>query len=986
MTGIKIPVSAEFNTGDTDAAIARLNEQMNKLAATVAQANKVKFSPIDRGTVAELKQVEDRFKELLKVSGSLRERVKATGQGGSSFGDLDWSRLYEDPAIRAKRMQQAYQHVTGGTKYAVQGPAPTPAPAPAAGGGGGNRPGGGGGGLGGALGGAANAGLRAMGPVGGVAANAASAGAMGGIGAGMMGLLGGLAALAVGKGVSAVMGKVGAAGQEGIGYDTLKRTLGDVNVSFGVLRESLRAASNNIDVTFEESQKLGSDFAKLSGMTKEQYKTLADEVTIGGGFGRSMGMDPSQSNQFFAQMRQFRVTEDATGSRRLALQIGEAVAKSGSTAKTDEMLSAIATFASTQARAGLATPNVEGYAGALSGMVGSRIPGLDPTGAASILSRANSAIMSGGANGEAGQNFLYSVLGKKNGLDPVQTMLLQQQGAFGSGRSAFGSQLYKGFSAKFGGGVGNAANNDEMNLPTILSGLQKLYAGKPSLLLNATARTLGLNETQAMAVHTVGANSLNGMTSRMGRLGLNFNSLSGTGISALSQIQGGDMDTLLGQASALRRDKRKPLTSDESTRLNTAAAGNDVEKLKDILTELTYSREQESTEGSKTRESIQGLDKRLQELATFLVGPMNDMRNALVFMAGGGKLGTTGIAIGVARAESTEKIDNMKAAYNTEVTASRFSINRVGVNDASGQLGDLYEAYREKMLSTKDPKELEETRQKYIRERKEIIESKTSAQDRILALQKKLAEDTIEEEKRLNKEIQKIRSDAIPIPEVSESNKKSFEAKYGASATRAGKELGVDKKLILAQWGLETGWGKSIVPNTNNLGNIKDFTKNGVPAMDNALGTVDRYKKFSSTDEFTDHYIGLMKRKYPGVVGAGSDPDKFSYGMSGYAQDPNYGAKIIKSSRGLFEQAASTNGGKGLPVFDAGATPFSSYGKDSFMSTAMPEGYNPLLGNAEDRKMTVEGNFNLFGPNGVQAAQPIKINKTVGVPRASGSQ
>lgn len=983
MTGIKIPVSAEFNTGDTDAAIARLNEQMNKLAATVAQANKVKFSPIDRGTSAELKQVEDRFKELLKVSSSLRERVKATGQGGASFGDIDWNRMYEDPAIRAKRMQQAYQHVTGGTKYAVQGPAPAgPAPAqpPGAGGSGGAGHGGGhgGSGIGGVFGGAAGAGLRAMGPIGGVAANAASAGAMGGIGAGMMGLLGGLAALAVGKGVSAVMGKVGAAGQEGIGYDTLKRTLGDVNVSFGVLRESLRAASNNIDVTFEESQKLGSDFAKLSGMTKEQYKTLAEEVTIGGGFGRSMGVDPSQSNQFFAQMRQFRVTEDATGSRRLALQIGEAVAKSGSTAKTDEMLSAIATFASTQARAGLATPNVEGYAGALSGMVGSRIPGLDPTGASSILSRANSAIMSGGANGEAGQNFLYSVLGKKNGLDPVQTMLLQQQGAFGSGRSAFGGQLYKGFSAKFGGGVGNAANNDEMNLPAILGGLQKLYAGKPSLLLNATARTLGINETQAMAVHTVGANDLNGMTNRMGRLGLNFNDLSGTGISALSQIQGGSMATLNGQADALRRDTRKPLTSDEMARLNTAQSGGNVEKLKDILTELTYSREQEQTEGSKTRESIQQLDKRMQELATKLVPLTNDMRNALVFMAGGGKLGTTGIAIGVAKAESTEKIDNLKARFEGDVAAQRSVVKSVGVNDASGELGDLYADFRKKMLSTSDPKQQKALNDQYQKDKANLIATKTEAQKRILELMESLNREVKEEERRLGKEVEKIKIDSVPMSEATTQNKQAFEQKYGSAADKAGKALGVDKKLILAQWGLETGWGKSIVPGTNNLGNIKDFSGAGVAATDNATGSVDRYKKFASTDDFADSYVSLMKRKYGGVVGTGSDAARFSAGLAGYAEDPNYGAKIARSSQGLF----AGSGASGVSVFDSGATPF---GQGGFTSTAMPDGYNPLLGSSEERKMTMEGTFNLMGPGGMPAAQPIKINKSVGVPRASGS-
>lgn len=661
--GIKIGVQANFDSADVDKGVAKLNEQMNRLAQSVANANKVKFSPVDKGSLDALKQIEARFNELKKVSGGLRDRIKATGQGASSFSDIDWTRMYEDPVMRQKKMQQAFQHVTAGSGYSVR-----PAAAPA---GGGavpqqQQPQHSGGGFSSVFGGAANAGLRAAGPVGGVVANAGAAGMAGGMAGGMsagvMGLLGGFAALAVGKGVSAVKGKVDAAGQEGVGYDTLKRTLGDVNVSFGLLRESLRAASYDIGVTFEESQKLGTDFAKLSGISKEQYKTIADEVSVGGGFGRSVGMDPSQSNQFFAQMRQFKVTEDTNGSRKLALMIGEAVGKSGSFAKADEMMAAIASFTSNQARAGLATPNVEGYAGALSGLVGSKIPGLDPQGAASLLNRLNGSIMNGGSNGEAGNNFMYSVLGKKHGLDPVQTMLLEQQGAFGTGRGAFGSDLYKKFTGKFGGGVSGAAANDgEMNISAILAGLQSQYKGNPSMLLNATARTLGINETQAMAVHSIGTNDLRGTTGRMSRLGLDFSKMSGTGMLATSAIEGGSHADLVAQADALKASKKQPLDKDEAEQLRKALAGNDEGKLKDILTQLTYTREQEMTEGKATLQAIQNVEKRTQELATGMVGPMNEMRNAMVYMAGGGKRTPSQLKADIANLQYQETSDPLKA-------------------------------------------------------------------------------------------------------------------------------------------------------------------------------------------------------------------------------------------------------------------------------------------------------------------------------------
>ncbi len=657
--GIRIPIQATLDDATIAASAAALSDKLNRVAQTVAQANKVRFNPIDRATVEDLKKIEAKFVELTRISGALRQRMKATGQTGSSFADLDWTRLYENPAVRQRQMQQAFRHTTAGTAFAGAAP-PGGGNTGGGGGGGGNGGGRGGGAAAAAAAQVAGAGVRAMGPVGGVVANAAGAGMGGGISAGVFGLLGGLAALAVGKGVAAVKEKVDAAGQEGIGYDTLKRTLGDVNVSFNMLRQSLRAASYDVGTTFEETQKLGSDFAKLSGISKVQYKTLADEVAVGGGFGRSFGVDPSQSNQFFAQMRQFGATSNTQDSRKLALMIGEAVTRSGSTTKTDELLQVIASYTANQARSGLAGANVVGYSGMLSGLVGSGVAGLDPMGAAALLSRVNGSIAGGGSAGEAGQNYLYSVLGGKKGLNPVQSMLLQQQGAFGTGRQAFGAgSLYSKFIDKFNtGGAGTAGMSDQTNISAILQDLQSKYSGNPSLMLNATARLLGVNENQAMALHTIGPNQLGGMTGRMGRLGLDLSKLNGTGISALAGIEGGA--DLGAQASALFANKKNPLSADQASQLRSALAGGDQEKLKDILTELTYARGQEQTEGSKTRDSIQGVDKRLQELATGLVGPMNDMRNAMVYLAGGGKKGAAQINREMAKLEYDETTGPLK--------------------------------------------------------------------------------------------------------------------------------------------------------------------------------------------------------------------------------------------------------------------------------------------------------------------------------------
>lgn len=123
-----------------------------------------------------------------------------------------------------------------------------------------------------------------------------------------------------------------------------------------------------------------------------------------------------------------------------------------------------------------------------------------------------------------------------------------------------------------------------------------------------------------------------------------------------------------------------------------------------------------------------------------------------------------------------------------------------------------------------------------------------------------------------------------------------FNQQYGGAAERASKELGVSPNIILAQWRLETANGKSIIPGTNNLGNIKDFRKDsdGVAATDNATGSVDKYRKFDSVDAFADHYVGLIKKKFPGALNTGDNAQHFAIGLKlgGYAEDPKYVEKL----------------------------------------------------------------------------------------------
>lgn len=980
--GVKIPVSAEFEGSDIDKVVQQLTQQMNRLAGAVANANKVKFNPVDKGSINELKQIQARFEELQKISSGLRNRIKATGQSGTAFQSLDWSRLYEDQSARARAMSRVYSHVTGGTAFALGSTLPSPAGVPphqtpprsGSGGGAGNSSRGGGsgnkgsGGFQSTIGGVASAGLRAAGPVGGVVEKAGAAGLSGGMGAGLMGLFGGLAALAVGKVVGGIMSKVDAAEQEAIGYDTLKRTLGDVNVSFNMLRESMRSAADSIDITFTESLKMGSEFAKVANISKEQYKTIAEEVSIGGGFGRSMGIDPSQSNQFFAQMRQFQVTGNANDSRKLALMIGESVAKANSFSKSDEFLQAIASFTSGQSRSGLAGANVEGYAGMLSGLVGSRIPGLDPTGSAAILGRVNATIANGGGAGEAGNNYMFSALGKPLGLDPVQVSLLQQQGAFGTGKGTFGNgTLFSEFSRKFGGGVSGSASNDtEQTLPRLLKRLQQDYASNPSLMLNASSRLLGVNESQAMALHSIAPERLGGTFNRLQRNGVDIKSLSATGISALSNIEAGSPATLAAQASSLQKlSGRNALSPDERAKLNSAMASGNSETMKDVLVQLTATREQERTQGSEVREAINDADKTLQRLATGLIDPMKDMRNAMVFLAGGGKMGANGINEAVMRIDAKDRIANNSARVGSDQDTQR-DIIRKNLDAATATRED----FRKRILNgNMTPEQQEAARLELAKKLGELDKERVTAQEKILSLQKERSVFEKTESDKLEADVKAMQVAAAGgTPATSSTPAAATVLGAGAKAQGVGKGATPDRLAALAaadrELGLTPGTSAALFQTESSFDGTK-VSKAGARGfgqiMPRELGVMERhFGRKMNPEDFNDSlsmYKSMMKEN---MAHFGGDQTLALRGYQGGWNKNNWGAE--NSSY--------------VPQIDANRGNFS---------TPMPDGASSKTGLPSISTVQVEGKFTLDGKDGQSAADPVIINKKVGVPAASGT-
>ncbi|MND16902.1 Phage lysozyme [compost metagenome] len=661
---IKIPISADFNGDDIKKQISQINAAMKQMGEAVAKANGQKFEPITLSGKEDLKYFVAQSEKLLKIQGELRNRMVKSGQGGKNPVMANWNQMYLNESARMKRQQEmlvflgaSFEDINNPTKPGrpsspppinrrPPGAPPSPPVNPWV------RQGTK----------VIQSGLNAAGPVGNVASNALGTGMSSGFGAGLMGLMGGIVALGVGKLVSGVMEKIDQAEQNNVSYDRLKRTLGDVNVSFEGLKTLIHDSGNNLAITFDEAGKLSMQFAKLANLSDDQYKQLAPELATGVGFARGFGLDPSQSMGMLGTMRGLRITGNDQDSRRMALLIGETIGKSGAFAKAEEVMDALSNYATTQTRNSLSRANISGYAGQYSALASSGIPGLDPAGAGSMLSRINSSLMSGGAHGEASQ-FFSSMVANRMGLDPIQMAILREGGAFATNDQMFGEG-----SAASRYGVSGPGGNSTF-LQETLGTMRQKYRD-PGMLAMATANHLGIGMNQAMALLSVKPNEMGTLQRGLSSAGIDMSSLNSAGIANLAKVYTGSASDRQSVANSLYgRTGSQALTSSEADRLRTVMASGDADAQKKMLAELVATRDQERTTGSDIRDSKNLLDNIKTSIADKLIPLVTEMRHGVMAIAGVGKDGMTPQKIQekVIRAEFDDKADQIRQRYQSQI-------------------------------------------------------------------------------------------------------------------------------------------------------------------------------------------------------------------------------------------------------------------------------------------------------------------------------
>ncbi|EON2339042.1 lytic transglycosylase [Escherichia coli] len=614
--------------------------------------------------------------KLLKVQSELNQKMGQSGQGGKNPFLADWSKMYGDKAQRIEKMRAALQFM--GVEF-NDNPAPKPKPpVPVPGGSGsGNRPpanppsspgwqgGWGRQGLN-----VLNSGLGAAGPVGGVFSSALQSGLSGGAGAGLMGLVGGLAALGVGKLIGAIANKIDHAQDAAIGVDKIYRQIGGI-ASYSAIKNTAYGAGNALGMDVTEANGLASAYARAANLRRGD--NLGSGMLLAGGMARSYGLDPNTVAGVMGGFRGSNIAKNDQDSKRIGLVIGETIAKSGAFAQAGEVMQAVSQYAIAQARQSLNGPDLARYGAGMSSLMGMNLPGMDVAGSAALLSRVNSAMMQGGANGMASQ-MLTARVGNRMGLDPFQLQVLRENGMYATKSSSFGA------GSIYGKTMGAGPGGDQSYFSATRDEMRRNYGGNKEMYYQALASHMGISIGQAMALDRMDTGVVNGAGSRLSRLGLNMGTVNEQGIATLGQIESGKG---LGELSRsyLRGTGKNALTDKERETLTAAYKGNDPEKLKDALASIAAKHGAVETEGSQIRDGIATLNNTATRIADQALPALNIMRMALVKMSGGTE---ADLRANYIKSEQQERRKAIDAKYAKEWEAVR-DRNRKAYGGGSGE-------------------------------------------------------------------------------------------------------------------------------------------------------------------------------------------------------------------------------------------------------------------------------------------------------------
>jgi len=469
----------------------------------------------------------------------------------------------------------------------------------------------------------------------------------GGRGAGGAGLRrAGSSAMGIGKGflaiagiaatIEGVMSKVA----EGVGYatdesgslDTLKRRFGGRGIGYNDLQQGTRGAGAGFGISYVDSAKYGLQYGKAAGSLDSD---IGSHLRNAYGTSRSLGVDPGEGVDFFGQMSKLGVAKDDAGQRKLAALIADGIERGGFTAKADEVLHAVAEYANTAFRATLSAPNVGSYLAGLTSMTSKT--GLDPSSAAGIIGQANSAMMQGGAMGEASKNLSYASIAR--GFDPLIGSEMNAGGLFGTPDSVFRDKDGKlTMAGQYNADHGIAMpSGGRMNMSAVMDTLKQQTSGRPGLMPLAVQSQFGLGTPQdALGLMWMNDHpaELGGTTDLLTKAGVDINKMKNlSGISDIAKLAGAtSMDDIRGQYNEFRG--RNDVPEAEKVRIASLHDAGDVDGTRKALAGILANQGQVATPGSDTRAALVDLKDTLTTVGDKLLDPLNKIREMVSDVTG----------------------------------------------------------------------------------------------------------------------------------------------------------------------------------------------------------------------------------------------------------------------------------------------------------------------------------------------------------------
>lgn len=152
-------------------------------------------------------------------------------------------------------------------------------------------------------------------------------------------------------------------------------------------------------------------------------------------------------------------------------------------------------------------------------------------------------------------------------------------------------------------------------------------------------------------------------------------------------------------------------------------------------------------------------------------------------------------------------------------------------------------------------------------------------------------------------------------PKKAFADSDEFVATMLPMAEQAAKRIGIDPRYLVAQAALETGWGKSVMRNSDGSSshNLFGIKASGNWQGDSARAITSEFRDgqfvketaaFRSYDSYQDSFHDLVSllqnnSRYKDAVKAADKPEQFVQELqkAGYATDPNYASKISQIAR-----------------------------------------------------------------------------------------